>query len=283
GAVRGPGSRAYLAVRGGLDVPAYLGSRATFTLGRFGGHAGRALRAGDVLHLDVAAASAAAAPEAPLDAALVPPLASEGEIPARPGPHSAPAFFTAEDIDAFFAATWKIHYNSSRTGVRLIGPKPEWARADGGEAGLHPSNLHDNAYAIGTVNFTGDMPVILGPDGPSLGGFVCPATIVQAELWKMGQLKPGDIVRFHAISSVQAAQMEEELEARIKELCGNLPRLPDARTQEEPILRTQAVSRRTPAVVCRADGDRHLLVEYGPNLLDLDLRFRVHALEEQLR
>ena len=91
-----------------------------------------------------------------------------------------------------------MHYNSERTGVRLIGPKPQWARRDGGEAGLHPSNIHDNAYAIGTIDFTGDMPIILGPDGPSLGGFVCPATIVQGELWKMGQLKPGDTVRFRA-------------------------------------------------------------------------------------
>ena len=104
------------------------------------------------------------------------------------GPHGAPDFFTEEDIETVFSASWKVHYNSDRTGVRLIGPKPAWARPDGGEAGLHPSNIHDNAYAIGTVDFTGDMPVILGPDGPSLGGFVCPATIVNAELWKMGQL-----------------------------------------------------------------------------------------------
>jgi allophanate hydrolase subunit 2 len=64
---------------------------------------------------------------------------------------------------------------------RLLGPKPQWARHDGGEAGLHPSNIHDNAYAVGSIDYTGDMPVILGPDGPSLGGFVCPATIVAAE------------------------------------------------------------------------------------------------------
>src|SRR6185369_16468715 len=51
GAIEGPGCRTYLAVRGGLDVPRYLGSRATFTLGRFGGHAGRALRVGDILKL----------------------------------------------------------------------------------------------------------------------------------------------------------------------------------------------------------------------------------------
>ena len=116
------------------------------------------------------------------------------------GPHGAPDFFTDADIEMFFATDWEVHYNSSRTGVRLIGPRPQWARKDGGEAGLHPSNIHDNAYAIGAVDFTGDMPVILGPDGPSLGGFVCPATIVQAELWKMGQLRPGDTVRFKRLA-----------------------------------------------------------------------------------
>ena len=76
------------------------------------------------------------------------------------------------------------------------GPKPAWARPDGGEAGLHPSNIHDTGYAFGTVDFTGDTPVVLGPDGPSLGGFTCPATVVAAERWKLGQLAPGDAVRF---------------------------------------------------------------------------------------
>ena len=85
--------------------------------------------------------------------------------------------------------------------MRLIGPKPRWARSDGGEAGLHPSNIHDNAYAIGAIDFTGDMPIILGPDGPSLGGFVCPAVIARDDLWKIGQLKPGDSVRFVAIGA----------------------------------------------------------------------------------
>jgi hypothetical protein len=131
------------------------------------------------------------------------------------GPHGAPDFFTDADIETFFATGWEVHYNSSRTGVRLIGPRPEWARKDGGEAGLHPSNLHDNAYAIGAVDFTGDMPVILGPDGPSLGGFVCPATIVQAELWKLGQLRPGDTVRFKRLSQAQAECMEAAQDAAI--------------------------------------------------------------------
>ncbi len=116
------------------------------------------------------------------------------------GPHAAPEYFTEAYIETFFATNWEVHFNSSRTGVRLIGPKPEWVRADGGEAGLHPSNIHDNPYAIGAVDFTGDMPVILGPDGPSLGGFVCPVTIIEADLWQLGQLKAGDRVRFYPVS-----------------------------------------------------------------------------------
>ena len=155
---------------------AYMGSRATFTLGQFGGHAGRALRNGDVLRIGTAAHDCQPLPAAMLPAALGPTYAERWDIAVLYGPHAAPDFFTAADIETFFDTDWQMHYNSSRTGVRLIGPKPHWARADGGEAGLHPSNIHDNAYAIGAIDFTGDMPVILGPDGPSLGGFVCPAT-----------------------------------------------------------------------------------------------------------
>ena len=240
GSAQGTGSRAYLAISGGIEVPEYLGSKSTFILGRFGGHAGRVLRAGDVLHLGASVGHASACPPPPE-------YTNEWEIGVVYGPHGAPDFFTLEDIEMFFSTAWKVHYNSDRTGVRLIGPKPTWARKDGGEAGLHPSNIHDNAYAVGTVDFTGDMPVILGPDGPSLGGFVCPATIRHEELWKIGQLRPGDLVRFRC---------ERDM---------------------GPILR------QAPGVVCRADGDRALLVEYGPNVLDLNLRFRAHALESQLR
>ena len=134
------------------------------------------------------------------------------------GPHGCPDFFTEKDIETFFTSEWEVHYNSARTGVRLIGPKPEWARTDGGEAGLHPSNIHDNAYGVGSVDFTGDMPIILGPDGPSLGGFVCPAVIVQAELWKLGQLRPGDKVAFARLSEAEAHLLEQQQEAGIASL-----------------------------------------------------------------
>lgn len=273
GAAACAGQRGYLAVRGGIDVPEYLGSKSTFILGRFGGHAGRPLRAGDVLHLGPEPTEAPAA----LPPGLAPELRNEWRVGVLYGPHGAPDFFTAEDIEMFFSTSWEVHYNSDRTGVRLIGPKPRWARTDGGEAGLHPSNIHDNAYAVGTVDFTGDMPVILGPDGPSLGGFVCPATIVNAELWKMGQLRPGDRVRFERLSEDEAEALSLTVEEAIEARAGKLPELPRGGMGEPAIVHRQGDR------VTRADGDRALLVEFGENVLDLNLRFRVHALTEWLR
>ncbi|MEW5728771.1 MAG: urea carboxylase [Pseudomonadota bacterium] len=268
------GCRAYLAVRGGFDVPDYLGSRSTFTLGKFGGHGGRALLPGDILH--VGRPVEGVAPRA----VRLPEIGREWEIGVLYGPHGAPDFFTEDDIATFFAARWEVHYNSSRTGVRLIGPKPQWARADGGEAGLHPSNIHDNAYAIGAVDFTGDMPVILGPDGPSLGGFVCPVTIVQAELWKMGQLRPGDTLRFVPLTPEQAEALEREQE---ESLGARAPRPLEAGPLGSPILGEIPANGDRPRVVYRRAGDKYLLVEYGPLVLDLELRFRVHALMAWLR
>jgi urea carboxylase len=211
GAIAGHGCRTYLAVAGGFDIPHYLGSQATFTLGKFGGHGGRILRAGDVLKLARAGAGDY------LNKFEQPPrYGARWEIGVLYGPHGAPDFFTEEDIETFFATDWQVHYNSSRTGVRLIGPKPKWARPHGGEAGLHPSNIHDNAYAVGAINFTGDMPVILAVDGPSLGGFVCPVTIVHSELWKIGQLRPGDLVRFSCWTEEQAVANELEQDKLIQ-------------------------------------------------------------------
>jgi urea carboxylase len=277
GSAESAGARAYLAIAGGIDTPPYLGSRSTFILGKFGGQ-GRVLRAGDVLHFhETALTETRSLPEV-----TTPKYSREWEIGVLYGPHGAPDFFTPEDIEMFFSTAWKVHYNSDRTGVRLIGPKPRWARKDGGEAGLHPSNIHDNAYAIGTIDFTGDMPVILGPDGPSLGGFVCPATIVDAEIWKMGQLKAGDLVRFRRLSAAQAEDLRLQVEQCVSTLVGPFPQLPDP-YKEDAIIAQRPAFNGTPSVVCRADGDRYLLIEYGPNVLDLNLRFRVHALEQQLR
>ncbi len=289
------GCRTYLAVRGGLDVPEYMGSRSTFVLGQFGGHAGRTLGSGDMLPISDPALPVCRTP-APCytpggaPASLIPTYpARAGEIAhwqigVMQGPHGAPDFFTPAAMDMFFQTDWTVHYNSNRLGIRLNGPKASFTRTDGGEAGLHPSNIHDCEYAIGAINFTGDMPVILTHDGPSLGGFVCPVTIVQGELWKVGQVKPGDTIRFVPMGFDQARAIKAAQDQAIISLQPITlpsfapPALAPGATRSACVLAERAATATTPEVVYRQAGDNYLLVEYGPMVLDLRCRLRVHAL-----
>lgn len=283
GRIKERGARSYLCVLGGIDCPDYLGSRSTFTLGQFGGHNGRALRTGDVLQLpesvpiSTSQPSSGAVPES-----LRPAINNAWSLRVIYGPHGAPDFFTNSDIETFFAHDWEVHYNSSRTGIRLIGPKPDWAREDGGEAGLHPSNIHDNAYAFGTVDFTGDMPVILGPDGPSLGGFVCPATVIQADLWKLGQLRAGDTIRFVPVSLADATGLENAQKDSINAFEQQAVSW-QATDVVTAVLASLSDEQAGLAVTYRAAGDHFLLVEYGEQVLDVELRFRAHALRQWLK
>ncbi|MEU6067675.1 urea carboxylase [Streptomyces sp. NPDC047082] len=270
GACHGPGLRSYVAVQGGVDVPEYLGSTSTFTLGGFGGHGGRALLAGDVLR-PKAAVPARGRPTPP---ERRPAITPHWQIGVTEGPHAAPEFFTREDIDTLYASDYRVHHNSARTGIRLIGPRPQWARQDGGEAGLHPSNIHDTPYAVGALDFTGDTPIILGPDGPSLGGFVCPAVVASGELWKLGQLRPGDTVRFVPVKEAEAAALDTRRASPALISAGG--------DGDDGILGRLEATDARPGVTYRRDGDDNVLVEYGPMVLDLGLRMRVHALQETL-
>ena len=287
------GCRTHIAVRNGIDVPDYLGSKSTFVLGKFGGHGGRTLRKGDVLsicqpHLAGCPTPAPVAEPHPAEDGLIPDYPQQWEIKVLYGPHGAPDFFREDAIEEFFSADWQVHYNSNRLGIRLVGPKPSWTRSDGGEAGLHPSNVHDNEYAIGSINFTGDFPVILTKDGPSLGGFVCPVTIAKAELWKVGQLKPGDSIRFSPISFAEAKAMEDAQDASIENL-GVIPLVNPAVTDHSHTFTSSTMlaeidaNGHVPRIVYRQAGDKYILIEYGDNVLDLALRMRVHALMENLK
>jgi urea carboxylase len=271
GAAEGPGLRTYLCVTGGLDVPEHLGSAATFTLGGFGGHGGRALRAGDVLRCGSSGDAAEAAGPVPQDERPV--MTSRWELGVLEGPHAAEDFFAREDMAMLWSTDWEVHFNSARTGVRLIGPRPTWAREDGGEAGLHPSNIHDTPYSVGAIDFTGDVPIILGPDGPSLGGFVCPVTVVTGERWKLGQLRPGDRVRFVDVGVAGAD--------RLRRSPGITPRV-DPAGDDGVLGRREGASESDPAVTYRRSGDDNLLIEYGDMVLDLGLRMRVGALQEAI-
>jgi urea carboxylase len=277
GMLTGPGMRCYVLVAGGLREPEYLGSTATFTLGAFGGHAGRPLREGDLL---TAGTDPGPLSGRPARAAIEeqPSIGHRWEVAVTEGPHAAPEFFTRTDIETLTATDYTVHFNSDRTGVRLVGPNPEWARSDGGEAGLHPSNIHDTAYCVGTLDFTGDTPILLGPDGPSLGGFVCPVTVVGGDRWKLGQMAPGDAVRFVPVRADRAPSLRTIGVGRR----ASLPLVISTSSDNDGgVLHRDTASDGTDVTLRRA-GDGGVLIEYGPMVLDLAMRARVHVLYEDL-
>ncbi|KAJ3360623.1 hypothetical protein GGF32_008239 [Allomyces javanicus] len=296
------GCRTYVAVRGGIHAMPVLGSAATFALAETGGHQGRVLRAGDLIVLESDDANTPDSwidrePEA-IHADAIPsytPANGVWQLAVMVGPHAAPDYLTPKGLDAFLASEFTVGHNANRLGVRLSGPKPDWARTDGGEAGLHPSNVLDCPYAIGSVNLTGDFPTILTQDGPSLGGFVCPVTIVQADLWKVGQLRPGDRLKFKLVSFDQAIALQHAHDAAVgvrerpaaaKSLFAD--EMWDTQIKDEAVSKDPVVWQRAaqgaahPRTVCRQAGDRALLLEYGEDKLDLALRFRVQALIDAL-
>lgn len=294
-----PGLRTYLAVDGGITVPDELGSRSTFLLGGFGGLQGRALTAGDELPLGRVENGAA-----PLDVTpLLPEMTGDWQLHVLAGPHGAPEHLTEDGVAALFAATWEVDHRADRTGVRLLGPAPQWARSDGGEAGLHPSNIHDSAYPVGGIMLSGDTPVIVGPDGPSLGGFVVPCVVVRADRWKLAQLRPGDSVRLVPVSPAEADALNSERRRLLDDPRAAVAAHFDAAlaltrtaahesataphagsTSLRPeVLATLAASRHSPAVTVTRAGDHHLLVEAGPPILDLTVRMWVRLLAEALR
>jgi urea carboxylase len=299
GPLHGPGMRGYLAVAGGLDVPEVLGSRSTFILGGFGGLDGRPLVCGDEI-----ATGSTENLTAPFGVgAVLPPMTSSWELRVIPGPHGAPDHFTQEGVEQFFATDWQVDHRADRTGVRLIGPAPRWARADGGEAGLHPSNLHDSAYPVGGIMLTGDTPVIVGKDGPSLGGFVVPAVVIGADRWKLGQLRPGDQLRLvpatpqGAVAAMAARRkLLSDPPGAVAEVFQTQHRRADRALARPPVAPSLAVSPTppgamvvreadggSPAYIIRRSGDRHLLVEAGEAELDLSVRMWVHLLAQALR
>jgi urea carboxylase len=209
GAALGPGFRLYVAVAGGIDVPLVLGSRATYTMGALGGHEGRALQRGDRLPVGDDRGE-------PRAFSARPEYVREWEIRAMRGPQSAPDFLTESDMQMLFSRSWSVNPNSNRTGIRLEGGTFEWARRSGGIAGGHPSNILDNGYPVGAVNINGDLPVILAPDGPTAGGFIVAATVIHADLWKLGQLRPvGDHVRFVEVGLDEAVELDRTLDASV--------------------------------------------------------------------
>ncbi|PVH82448.1 allophanate hydrolase [Cadophora sp. DSE1049] len=271
------GLRTYLAVKGGIQGPKVFGSRATFALGHLGGLSGRELRKDDILPIREIQEQV---DTTPLGKPLLLPCESRPwTLRVMAGPHAYPDFFTKEDFESLFSEPWKVHYNSNRIGVKLVGPKPTWARKDGGEAGLHPSNIHDSPYSIGSISFTGDEAVILTCDGPSLGGFIVFATVITSEMWKIGQMTPGDEVMLCPITSSQAILLGEVLQHSISTLTDLPPSILPPTIVDPVVGRIENFNRK---IICRQAGDSALLLEFGNDTFDLRTSFHIHSLITQL-
>ena len=188
------GARSYLAFGGGLTVPCVLGSRATDLGAGFGGHQGRALRRGDRLGVGEGASRPGPLPRwwaaAPADdararlpqEALRLLLAPDAGIDARALPQHV----------------WRIGANSTRQALRLVGPPlAVSAGSTRVSAPVHP----------GTVQLLpAGEPLVLGPDAQTCGGYPTLGWGITADFDRLGQLRPGDPLRFVAIDLEDAEQ-----------------------------------------------------------------------------
>jgi biotin-dependent carboxylase-like uncharacterized protein len=203
------GTRAYLAVSGGVDTPAVLGSRATHLVSAMGGHEGRALRAGDRLTLGSSAAGASSLHA--LESPVVPLADGATTLRVLPGPQDD--FFTAHALDALQSAPYIVGGNSDRMGFRLDGPRLAHARG---------ADIISDATPLGVLQVPASgLPILLMADRQTTGGYPKIATVISADMSAAGQLGPGDAVSFVACTprDAMAALIAQEralmsLEAR---------------------------------------------------------------------
>jgi biotin-dependent carboxylase-like uncharacterized protein len=179
----------YLAVRGGVDVPPVLGSRSTYLPGGFGGLEGRRLRSGDRLPIGRAEGSGLPAGMQGTGVAAPPPAPMAGEetaLRATPGPQWDR--FDDAARAAFFAGRYTVTPASDRMGYRLAGPAV---------IPREGSTLPSEAACPGAVQIPdGGQPIVLMPDGPTVGGYPKLAVVTRADLDRLAQCVPGAAVRF---------------------------------------------------------------------------------------
>ena len=182
---RRSGCRAYVALQGGIDVPAVLGSRATDLQSGFGGFAGRPLAVGDLIAALPAAGAGGAAGEAPLERP-----ARSATVRVVLGPQSD--HFDAGTTARFLASPWRVSVTSDRVGCRLEG---EPLRHAG------PAEILSDGMVAGSIQVPPDgRPIVMTADGPTTGGYPKIATVLTADLPLLAQLVPGEgEVRFEAV------------------------------------------------------------------------------------
>jgi antagonist of KipI len=190
------GVRSYIGFAGGLDVPLVLGSRSTYLRGRVGGLQGRALTKGDQLEIFPSG------PVKPRQVAerVIPDYTGEPTIRAVPGPQDDR--FTAEGLEALFGGRYEVLPQSDRMGSRLRGPRIAHARGH---------DIVSDGIALGSIQVPGDgQPIVLLVDRQSTGGYTKVATICSSDIWRVGQARPGQSLRFQPIGVDAAHRLLRE-------------------------------------------------------------------------
>jgi antagonist of KipI len=178
----------YVAVAGGIVVPEVLGSRSTYLPGKLGGHSGRCLQAGDRLE-----SGRDIRPHQEIE--ITPSGRSEAReddvtIRVTRGPQWTR--FDARMRESFFAARFTVAPSSDRMGYRLNGPPIRPTEA---------ATLPSEAACIGAVQIPdGGQPIVLMPDGPTVGGYPKLAVVIRADLRRLAQCGPGRGIRFQEVS-----------------------------------------------------------------------------------
>jgi KipI family sensor histidine kinase inhibitor len=184
---RRSGCRAYVALAGGLDVPAVLGSRSTDLTGGFGGLEGRALRAGDTLGLRSGTATSPAQREA--ESREFP--AGAASVRVVLGPQHD--HFSSETLERFASNEWAVLPTSDRVACRLSGPRL---------VAMGPAEIVSDGMLPGCIQVPPDgQPIVMLAESPTTGGYPKIATVVTADLPELAQLVPGEgRVRFEAVA-----------------------------------------------------------------------------------
>lgn len=196
------GCRAYLCLAGGIDVPEVLGSRSTQLRGAFGGYQGRALRQGDRLTTKPAEAGQRRTGFGVIPPALELPLGPDGVTGVRVLPAAEYDGFTPHSQDEFWSAEWKITPHSDRYGYRLAGPGLEPAA---------PMELRSSGIVPGVIQVPhGGQPIVQMRDAQPSGGYPKIGTVIEADLWRLGQAPIGSRVRFLKASWDEAVEALEQ-------------------------------------------------------------------------
>ncbi|TLM71606.1 biotin-dependent carboxyltransferase family protein [Pseudarthrobacter sp. NamB4] len=213
GVIQG-GTRYYIAVQGGIDVPEVLGSRSTYSLGGIGGFKGRKLEAGDVVPVGAPLLGGKLPQADTVPEEFRPGYAKEQEVRIVLGLYDHR--LTDEGLGNLLNEEWKVTPVADRMGLRYSGPGVKWKeREQPFGAGSDPSNIVDAGYAVGSIQIPGGtQPIILHRDAVSGGGYAMVGTVISADMDLVARAAPGTATRFVAVSLADALEARGDLAER---------------------------------------------------------------------